>query len=66
MYGKYLLFFGGFNGSYLNDFYYIEIKDSPTSYSKNIKTIYTQQNLLDERLTSQYSKSSNNIMMVVH
>lgn len=31
IFGKYLLFFGGFNGSYLNDFYYIEIKDSAPS-----------------------------------
>lgn len=47
IFGKYLLFFGGFNGSYLNDFYYIEIKDSTPSYKKSIKTIYTQKNLFN-------------------
>jgi hypothetical protein len=28
VFGKYLLFFGGFNGNYLNDFFYIELKDN--------------------------------------
>lgn len=52
MFGKYLLFFGGFNGNYLNDFYYIELKDnSPSSY-KDIQIRYTRENLLLENFAS--------------